>query len=1021
MKKTLLLITIAFISLWSNAQVGYINTIAGTGAAGHTGDGGAATSAKLGITFGIAFDYSGNIIFADNGNNAIRKVSSTGIISKVAGTYYTYNGTNWYYGGDGGLATSAYLAYPFGVALDTADNIYVADNLNNVIRKITVSTGIITTVAGDGTFFPSMWPFCGDGGPATSAQLNSPWDVAVDRAGNLYIADMGNNVVRKVDAVTGIITTVAGNGTAGYTGNGGQATSASLNGPNGITVDAAGNLYITDDYNSVIRKVTKSTGIITTIAGNGTAGFSGDNALATAAQLNDPSLKIAFDANGDFYIADDGNSRIRKVTVSSGIITTIAGNGGLGYTGDNGPATAATLNGPEGVGVDALGNIYITDENNVIRKINGPGGSAPATPGAITGNTSACSGTSNTYIITPVIGATSYTWTLPNGWSGTSTTNSINVTCSSSGTISVTANNMFGSSSAQTLAVTVTTVNTGVTQAGSTLTANAAGAGYQWMDCNGNISLSGQTSQGFTATVSGSYAVAVTQNGCTDTSACYPVYILGPPPMPALIYGNTAVCHGSGNLYYVAPVSGATSYTWTLPGGWTGTSITDSINAVANSSGIVSVTANNVSGSSAPQTVYVTVNTVDVSVTQAGAMLTANAAGAAYQWMNCNGNTPLPGQTYQSFTATNPGSYAVVVTQNGCTNTSTCYTTSSGCGILITGADLPYDGLSVMLAEDTVTNVSLLTPGTGRVWNYSNLLFQYPKFAVYKSTATTAYASVFPSSNINTYGPGSLYGSLFGGAPVGAGNGYCFWRSDSTGFWVNGFRPETGIAAGINVHNTPEELVIGAPATYGSVFTAYGRWELPLNRNSADVDTFYIRTIKKQIVADACGALTTPYATYPNVLREHEYITEIDSVYGKFSNVQVYATEYKRDSTNTYSYIAKGIGYPVCVVHCDKHNVVQDVEYFDGYYTGIDELHKSESQLLLYPNPADNNITIEMPKGSESEKNRIYIYDAVGSIVLQKNTADKSINIDISALSKSIYFVKVNNKDSVLICKFMVQ
>ena len=223
------------------------------------------------------------------------------------------------------------------------------------------------------------------------------------------------------------------------------------------------------------------------------------------------------------------------------------------------------------------------------------------------------------------------------------------------------------------------------------------------------------------------------------------------------------------------------------------------------------------------------------------------------------------------------------------------------------------------------------------------------------------------------------------------------------------------------MHNAPEELLIGAPATFGSVFTAYGRWELPLNRNAADVDTFYVRTIKKQIIADACGSLTTPYGTYTSVLREHEYITEIDSVYGKMSTIQVYSTEYKRDSTNTYSYIANGIGYPVCIVHCDKHNAVKDVEYFSGYYTGIDELHKQGSQLLLYPNPSDGNITIEMYGGNNSDLNQIFIYNEIGSLILQKNTAEPIIKIDNGTLSKGIYFVRVKNKENARTTKFVIQ
>jgi hypothetical protein len=1023
MKTKTLFLAFILMSLMVDAQVGYISTIAGTGIAGYSGNGGQATAAKLNVPFGIIIDSSGNIIFSDNGNNVIRKITaSTGIITKIAGTYYPNNGSSWYYGGDGGLATSAYLANPFGVAFDSVGNIYIADNLNNVIRKITVSTGIISTVAGDGSIFFNFWPFCGDGGMATDAQLNNPWGVAVDHAGNIYIADRDNNVIRKVDASTGIINTIAGDGSANYYGDGGLAINAELYAPDGVTLDAAGNIYISDDGNNVIRKITASSGIITTVAGNGIAGYSGDNGLATSAKLNDPSLGVAFDADGNFYIADDANNVIRKVTVSTGIITTVAGCGVNGYGGDGGPATSALLNGPEGVAVDALGNIYITDENHTIRKVNGPGGTAPATPAAILGNATVCYGSTNTYSVASVSGATSYTWTLPGGWSGTSTTETINATAGASGTITVTANNAFGSSAPQTLSVTVTTVNTSVIQAGSTLTANAVGAGYQWLDCNGYIPLSGETSQSFTADSSGSYAVIITQGGCSDTSDCYQVYIGGVPPKPGDITGNTTVCYGSDNTYSITPVSGATSYTWTLPGGWSGYSNSESITTTAFSSGTISVTANNTYGSSAPQILYVTVITVNTSVTQTGSTLTADAIGAAYQWVDCNNwFLPIPGQTFQSFTATTPGSYAVIITQDGCIDTSACFTTSEGCNITITGADLPYDGLSVLLSVDTTTNVSLGTPGTSQVWDYSALLLHYPKYADYHATSTTAYATIFPYSNIYTYGPGNLYGSLFGGAPVGPGNGYCFWRSDSSGFWVTGFRPESGLCAGIDVQNAPQELVIGAPATFGSLFSAYGRWELPFDNVPTDVDTFYVRTIKKQIVADACGSLTTPYGTFPNVLREHEYITEIDSIYGKLYGFQVYATEYLRDSTNTYSYIANGIGYPVCIVHCDKNNVVKNVEYYSGTFSGVIPKPETKTQYLVYPNPSDGIITLEITNGNSNIDNQISIYNLVGNVVWQKSTSDAITRIDMGGFSKGIYFVKIQSGEDIHTEKVVIQ
>jgi len=1007
MKTRVLFLALVLFCVVSKAQVGYIHTIAGNGTAGHSGDGGLATASKLYIPFGIRPDAAGNIIFADNGNNVIRKINAvTGVITKIAGTYYNYNGSNWYYGGDGGLATSAYMAYPFGVAIDTAGNIYVADNLNNVIRRITVSTGIITTVAGSGTIFSMGWPWVGDGGLATDADINNPWDVAVDEAGNLYIADRDNNVIRKVTASTGIISTVAGNGTAGYSGDNGQATAAKLNAPDGITLDAAGNMYISEYGNNTIRKVMKSTGIITTVAGTGVAGYTGDNGLATSAKLNDPSLGVAFDAAGNFYICDDGNNVIRKVTIATGIITTVAGNGINGYSGDNGPATSATLNGPEGVAVDALGNIYITDENHTIRKVNGPGGTVPAMPGAISGMANVCFGSTNTYSVALVSGATSYTWTLPSGWMGTSTTNSITAAAGSSGVISVTANNQWGSSSPRTFNLTVTTVNVAVTQAVNTLTASATGAAYQWVNCLDYSIIAGQSLQSYTPTLSGSYAVIVTQSGCSDTSACSSVYIAGPPPQPGDIVGDEMVCKGSINLYSISPVNGATSYTWTLPGGWIGTSTTNSINALVMSSGTISVTANNTNGSSVAQTFYVTVITVNVNVTQNGNTLISNQAGATYQWVSCPSFAPLAGQTYQSFTAMDPGSYAVIITYKGCPDTSTCYTTGAGCGILITGADLPYNGLSVMLAVDTTTAVPLGAAAPGQVWNYANLHLQYPKYADYHLTSTTPYAATYPLSNIYTYGPGDMYGSLYGGAPVGPGNGYCFWKSDTTGFWVMGFRPESGQFAGVDVQNAPPELVIGAPATYGSMFTAYGRWVLPMDNHPADVDTFYVRTIKKQIIADACGSITTPYGTYPNVLREHEYITEIDSVYGKFSGIQVYATEYLRDSSNTYSYLANGVGYPVCIVHCDKHNVVQNVEYFNGYYTGVDA-HSDDASWQLYPNPTDGLIHIQLPTPNGNAASTISIYNAMGSRMMQNVYNTSAVSIDLSGFAKGVYFVNV--------------
>jgi sugar lactone lactonase YvrE len=253
--------------------------------------------------------------------------------------------------GNGKLAT---LSYPSGIYVDSAGNLYIADTYNHLIRRVDTS-GVITTVAGDGSY-----GYSGDNGPATSASLYYPTSVAVDSAGNLYIADIDNNRIRKVDT-GGVITTVAGNGIQGYSGDNGPATSANLNLPCGVAVDGLGNLYIADYYNDRIRKVDTS-GIITTVAGNGLRDYIGDNGPATSASLFDP-MSVVVDSAGNLYVADTWHNRIRKVD-TGGVITTVAGNGIQGYSGDNGPATSANLKQPFGVAVDSVGNLYIADFNN---------------------------------------------------------------------------------------------------------------------------------------------------------------------------------------------------------------------------------------------------------------------------------------------------------------------------------------------------------------------------------------------------------------------------------------------------------------------------------------------------------------------------------------------------------------------------------------------------------------------------------------------------------------------------------
>jgi uncharacterized protein (TIGR03437 family) len=263
--------------------------------------------------------------------------------------------------GDGGSALHASLSDVAGVALDAEGNFYFGDASNRRVRKVTPG-GIITTVAGTG-----RQGFSGDGGPATNATLNRPTFVLIDPAGKLYIADSSNQRIRRVD-VDGTITTIAGNGVGGFSGDGGLAINASLAIPLGLAMDKASNLYIADANNHRIRKVSPA-GIITTVAGNGIEGFSGDLGPAARASLNYPE-DVAFDGSGNMYIADSANNRIRKVD-PSGVISTIAGTALNGFSGDGGPSVEAMLDFPWAVATDAAGGVYIADRvNNRIRKIS---------------------------------------------------------------------------------------------------------------------------------------------------------------------------------------------------------------------------------------------------------------------------------------------------------------------------------------------------------------------------------------------------------------------------------------------------------------------------------------------------------------------------------------------------------------------------------------------------------------------------------------------------------------------------
>lgn len=331
---------------WCAPAIGSVDTIT-TVAGGYPREDSPTTVTGLTAPEGVAVDGAGNVYFADSGNHRVRKLTvATGVITTVAGVGFA----GAY--GDGGPAGIAWLNSPTGVAVDSAGDIYIADRGNHRVRKVTIATGIITTVAGTG-----VAGFNGDDGPAIFARLNDPSDVVVGASGVLYIADRDNNRIRSVDAA-GTITTIAGTG---------------VNRPRALALDSAGDLYIADTNNHRIRKVEIASGTVTTVAGTGGGGFNGDGIDATTAQLNSPR-GVAVNAAGDIYVGDRSNRRVRMVDAATGLISTVAGTGAQDFSGDGGPATAAELDNPHNVAVDGSGNLYLADtDNDRIRRVDTAG------------------------------------------------------------------------------------------------------------------------------------------------------------------------------------------------------------------------------------------------------------------------------------------------------------------------------------------------------------------------------------------------------------------------------------------------------------------------------------------------------------------------------------------------------------------------------------------------------------------------------------------------------------------------
>ena len=347
MKKHYLLI-ISFVSVFIiNAQ--NITTVAGNGKTGFSGDGEKAINARLNLPFNLTLDEYQNIYIADTHNNSVRKVDAkTGVITTIVG--------------DQDKFSVDALKDPTGVIVDKDQNLYIAELSNLRIRRVNIESGSAMTLVGKKSETEQ---------PNIDSDLSGPFNMVFDNDGNMYVSVVGESRIRRVDFITGEISDFAGTGESGFSGDGGEASKSQLNSPTGLAIDSKGNLFISDSGNERIRKIDLATGIISTVAGTGKTGFSGEGIAAAKAQLSNP-LGLAIDKQDNLYIVDRGNNRIRKIEAKSGIITTVVGTGKSGFSGDGGLAKNARLSNPTGIAFDASNNLYIVDRgNNRIRMVTG--------------------------------------------------------------------------------------------------------------------------------------------------------------------------------------------------------------------------------------------------------------------------------------------------------------------------------------------------------------------------------------------------------------------------------------------------------------------------------------------------------------------------------------------------------------------------------------------------------------------------------------------------------------------------
>ncbi len=784
----------------ANAQV--ISTIAGNGSTGFSGDGGPGTAASLG-PYGVDVDRYGHMLIADNSNNVIRKLTTTGIISTIAG-----NDTAGFRG-DGGPATLAEFFRPGSVAIDSTGNIYVADQLNDRIRKINTA-GIISTFAGNGS-----GSFSGDGGQATAAALFRPCGVAVDSSGNVYIADQYNNRVRKVNT-SGIISTLAGRGGSSFGGDGGPATNAYLNNPEGVSVDRYGNVYIADAYNNRIRKVNIA-GTISTVAGSSTGGYAGDGGAATAARLNRP-YHACMDGNSNLYIADEFNHRIRKVN-TSGVINTFAGTAYGGFSGDGGPATAARLSYPTGIAIDAAGNVFVADLGNYrVRKI-GPHAIVSAS-----GSFSVCLG--NTLALSD--STAGGTWL---------TSDSSLATIDSTGTLT----------SLSTGTVTITYLVPGAGSETASITVNPLpNPGYiigSVAICSGSISnyidstLGGtwrntDTTVGHIDSSTGTYyayavgidtLVYAVTNTCGTALTFFPVSVSTVPSAPSAISGGVTLCAGAsislssspagGTWLSASPSIATVAATGIVSGIATGTTIVSYV--IANTCGIAASSLTiNVSGS-APSIAPISLPATYVC---SGSTLALSNATSGGVWSSSNASVATVDAATGIVTGVAGGSVTISYAV-----TNTCGTSYATAGLsvvappatpsAITGATSVCAGASITLSSASVggywasaSSTVAVATGTGTIVGLTS------GTALVTYTVSNSCGTASATTSIAVIAPPATPAAISGSSSLCVGGSATLSSATASGLW-------SSAVPGIATINSATGSVLGRSA--GTVVISY--------------------------------------------------------------------------------------------------------------------------------------------------------------------------------------------------------